>query len=83
MPCIIAGCGNYANHNVSIRLRRPDTSGIWAPNTSAHLCDQHATAGLRIEIILTPQQTGQIETIVHSPGGEPAQRKTPIKNEAW
>lgn len=79
MPCIIAGCNNRGEHNISIRCRREDTSAIWAPNTEAFLCDQHAGDGLAIEIILTPTRTAQIETTV-SGGGTAVARTTPIVN---
>ncbi len=77
MTCIVAGCGP-AYHNISIRLRRPDGTAIWAPNTSAFVCDRHAVLGFTIEIILTPSFNRHIETIVRSPGGQPATRTTPI-----
>ncbi len=80
MPCIVTGCRNLADHNIGIRVRRPDTSAIWAPNTDAFLCDDHATQGLRITIVLTPTGTGAIETEVSSPGGLPVSRTTPIVN---
>jgi len=80
MPCIISGCTNPADHNIGIRVRRPDTSAIWAPNTDAFLCDDHATKGLRITIVLTPTASGEIETDVSSPGGGVVSRTTPIIN---
>jgi hypothetical protein len=79
MPCIIAGCPNPAEHNLSVRLRRPNTSAIWAPNTEAYLCDQHAAQGLRITVLLEPTNTGNIETIVSSSGSS-VTRTTPIAN---
>ena len=80
MPCIIAGCKNRAEHNIGIRLRRPDTSAIWAPNTEAFLCDEHAIQGLKIRIVLMPTATGEIETEVTSQGFV-ASRTTGIINE--
>jgi hypothetical protein len=82
MACIIPGCRNRARHNVGIRLRRPSTRAIWAPNTDAFLCDDHATQGLEITIVLTPTNTGEIETKVSSPGGRVISRTTPIIHHA-
>jgi hypothetical protein len=82
MPCIIAGCRNPATHNVGVRLRRPSTRAIWAPNTPAYLCDHHATQGLKISVVLTPTETGDIETEVSSPGGGSVSRRTPIVQPA-
>ncbi|MBU0463174.1 MAG: hypothetical protein KKE12_06110 [Proteobacteria bacterium] len=80
MRCIITGCNNSAEHNFSARLRRPDTSAIWAPNTEAFLCDDHAVNGMKIKVILEPTQTGNIETEISSPGGRVAKRTTLIIN---
>jgi hypothetical protein len=79
MPCIISGCPNPAEHNLGVRLRRPDTSAIWAPNTEAFLCDDHAGNGLRITVILEPTRTGEIETRIFS-ADNPVSRTTPITN---
>jgi len=78
MSCIVLGCTNYAAHQIGIRLRRPDTSAIWAPDTWAYVCDVHAVQGFDIEIILTPNTSGMIETVVSSPGGVPVTRTTEI-----
>ena len=43
--CIIDGCSNEGVHNFGVRCRRPNTSAIWAPNTNAYLCDEHAEQG--------------------------------------
>jgi len=75
--CIIGGCTNRANNNIGIRLRRPDTSAIWAPNTNAFLCDKHADCGMRITIQMQPNNSRQIETIVGSEGSRPPRRATP------
>lgn len=79
MPCIISGCPNLAEHNLGVRLRRPDTSAIWAPNTEAFLCDDHAGNGLRITVILEPTGTGEIETRIFA-AGNTVSRTTPITN---
>jgi hypothetical protein len=81
--CIVAGCTEYAAHNIGIRLRRPNGTAIWAPNTAAFVCATHATAGFRIQIALTPNTTGEIETEVSSVGsGSTVCRTTPIVQSA-
>ena len=81
--CIVAGCTEFADHNMGVRLRRPDGTAIWAPNTDAFVCDMHATAGFRIQIILTPTTTGEIETEVSSVvPGRTISRTTPIIHPA-
>ncbi len=82
MDCIIAGCPNDAGNNFGVRLRRPNTSAIWAPNTGAYICDQHATQGLQIRISLTPTDSGEIETAVTSETNPIYSRTTPIKHAA-
>ncbi len=80
MPCIVPGCHHEAENNLGVRLRRPDTSAIWAPNTDAFICDAHAAQGWRITVIMQPTNTGDIETNVFSPGPV-IERTTPIVNE--
>ena len=84
MACIVSGCEEYADNNIGIRLRREvvDTTAIWAPNTNAMICDQHASQGFRIEITLIPTNTGNIETVVQSTDGQIVRRTTPITHEA-
>lgn len=80
MPqCLITNCHNNAQNNISIRLRRPDTSAIWAPNSEAFLCDAHAAQGYIINIDLQPVQPLTITTNVSS-GGQVQSRTTPIVN---
>ncbi|KAB8041139.1 hypothetical protein GCM43_19005 [Janthinobacterium aquaticum] len=81
MSCIITGCQNPANNHFGVRLRRTDTSAIWAPNTEAYICDHHAVVGLRIDVQITPSNDGNITTAI-SGGGIPAVRTTPIVNQA-
>lgn len=82
MACIIAGCKNPAPHNFSVRLRRPSTRAIWAPNTEAYMCDQHATQGLKVTVVLEPTETREIETEISSPGGRTVRRRTPVVQPA-
>ena len=79
MWCIFEGCQQEGVHNFSVRLRRPDTSAIWAPNTRAFLCNFHASRGVRIVVLLEPTDRPELETIVRSVG-QPVSRKTPIRH---
>jgi hypothetical protein len=76
--CAIPNCKKEAHHNFGVRLRRPDTSAIWAPNTEAFLCDEHASMGLRITVILEPTNTRSIETTVVGISQTNVERTTPI-----
>jgi hypothetical protein len=80
--CIISGCSNQGKHNFGVRLRRPSTRAIWAPNTDAMICDEHATMGLIVTVELEPVDTRRIETRVSSPGGRTKTRRTPIVKRA-
>lgn len=87
MDCIITGCANDATHQMSVRLRRPETSAIWAPNTYAYLCDIHAVQGLEINMTVTPTVAGTVTINVSGtpgPGGpvKAVTRTTPITNPA-
>jgi hypothetical protein len=81
MACIVPGCKNDAPNNFGVRLRRPNTSAIWAPNTNASVCDQHATQGVRVRVTLDFTQTQQVETNVSAAGGPIASRTTPINHK--
>ena len=66
MPCIFEGCGDPGVHNFGVRLRRPDTTAIWAPNTNAMVCNYHAGHGMRITVQLESIEERVVETRVHS-----------------
>lgn len=82
MACLIPGCNNTGRHDFGVRLRRPSTRAIWAPNTNARLCDEHATRGVRLIIEVVPSNTGKVETSVSSPGGKTVNRTTKIRHKA-
>lgn len=79
--CLVPDCENDADHNLGIRLRRPNTSAIWAPNCNAYLCDDHAEEGCTIMISIIPNSSGKIKTIV-SAGGNAKTRTTDITHAA-
>ena len=78
--CIVLGCKNRAANNISVRLRREDTTAIWAPNTEAFLCNEHAACGLQVDIKIYPNKSKSIETNV-SAGGIVKTRITKISNQ--
>ncbi len=79
MPdCIVPGCPSEALNNLGVRLRRPDTSAIWAPNTAAYVCDRHAVAGARLTVLFEPTDTGEIDVGVFGATHQ-AGRKTLIR----
>ena len=77
MQCIIEGCPNEGKNNFGVRLRRPNTSAIWAPNSDAYICDFHASRGMRVTVLLEATDYGLLETVVRSIG-QPASRTTRI-----
>ena len=77
--CIIPGCKNIAQNNFGVRLRRPDTTAIWAPNTDAYLCDHHATMGVLVEVTLHATNSSSVETRVTGVDPNTANRVTPIR----
>ena len=66
MQCIIEGCEDEGVNNFGVRLRRPNTSAIWAPNTEAFICDFHASRGMKVIVFLEPTEHSELETIVRS-----------------
>jgi hypothetical protein len=82
MHCIISGCDNHADNNFGIRLRRADTSAIWAPNSSAYICDLHAVQGLKITVVVEANPTGKIQTKIGGVGTALVSRTTKITNAA-
>jgi hypothetical protein len=79
--CIVPGCGRDGRNNLGIRLRRPDTSALWAPNTEAFVCDRHAVSGARITIFYEGNDTAEVEIRVHGASAA-VSRVTPIRQEA-
>lgn len=80
--CMVPGCRNEGKHTLTLRMRRTDTSAVWAPTTDFKVCDKHATEGCDIEVIYRPKRTGVVNMDVYSPakdGSEMhARRRNPI-----
>lgn len=79
--CVIHGCSNEGTHTLGVRCRRRDTTAVWAPNTGAYLCDEHATQGMQITLILAPTDSGTIRTRVLATDGNVEARTTPIADQ--
>jgi hypothetical protein len=77
--CVVPGCPVEARNNLGIRLRRPDTSAIWAPNTEAYVCDTHAESGARIVVFYEATDSDQVDVHVHGATSE-ASRTTQIRH---
>jgi hypothetical protein len=66
--CIVPGCRRSGQNTLSVRVRKPDTTAVWAFETSAHVCDLHAHSGARIGLVWEPTTTGKIEFNVQGAG---------------
>jgi hypothetical protein len=69
MLCIISGCKNQADNVFGVRLRNPDTNAIWAPNTAALICDQHAISGIKVTVLLEETSDKKVTTTVRNTNG--------------
>lgn len=81
MQCIIGGCRNTANNTFGVRLRNLETNAVWAPNTGALICDAHAVAGIRVNVVLEATTDHRVQTTVSSPGGVPVVKSMRITKE--
>jgi hypothetical protein len=78
--CIFEGCRNDAQNEIGVRLRYPpQKNAVWAPDTRAYVCDEHARQGMRVHLTLEPTYDGEVETVVRTTtGGAAVTRRTPI-----
>jgi len=62
MPdCLVPGCTASAENSLGVRLRKPDSTAIWAPQTYAYICDTHARSGARVSLAYEATRTGCVE----------------------
>ena len=62
MPeCLVPGCTSNAQNTLGVRLRKPDSTAIWAPQTYAYICDAHARSGARVALAYEATDTGRVE----------------------
>lgn len=59
--CFIPGCDNQAYYTLNLRLRRADTTAVWAPSTDAYVCDEHALCGAELRIRWEPTTTQKVD----------------------
>lgn len=79
MPtCAVPGCTNPAKNILGVRLRKEDTTAIWAPNTEVYLCNIHASTGYDIQISLTSKTPDEVTTNVTVNGSAPITRNMAI-----
>jgi hypothetical protein len=76
--CIVPSCRRNALNNLGVRLRKPDTSAIWAPNANAYVCDVHARSGALVTLIYETNDSGRVELAVQG-AGKPVVRRTAIR----
>lgn len=78
MPeCAVPGCPIAANNGLGVRIRRPSTAAIWARETGAHLCDQHASGGARLTLVFEATDSDQIQFVTYG-ASSPVERTTPV-----
>ena len=64
--CIVPGCSRSGKNKLGVRLRKPDTSAIWSPETDAHVCDTHARSGARLVILYEATNSGRVEIVTRA-----------------
>ena len=82
MKCIVPDCRNQAVNGLGLRLRKPSTRAVFAPECEAYICKEHAEGGGTFTIDFAPSGKGTVETIVQSGGRVAKRRRTPIRNSA-
>lgn len=84
--CIVPNCQRDGLHAITLRLRRPDTSAVWAPNTDAYLCDEHAVGGAEIELTFRVKRTRRLDISTRGENrgkvGIPVSKAVPITQGA-
>lgn len=88
--CVVPGCNEAGKHKLGVRCRvwhepspipgKSKTSALWAPDSDAFLCDQHALGGAHITLIFEPNDSGETAVkVIAAPHGD--DRRTPIRHE--
>lgn len=60
MPCLFPGCPNEGRNNVGARCRvwhdehptKKKSDALWAPNSNGYICDEHASGGMHVTVLL-------------------------------
>jgi hypothetical protein len=88
--CVVPGCENPGKHRLGVRCRvwhepspiagKSKTSALWAPDSDAFLCDQHALGGAHITLIFEPNDSGETAVrVIAAPYAD--DRRTPIRHK--
>lgn len=85
--CVVPGCVRQGKHKLGVRCRVWDentpgkgkTGALWAPDTAAFLCDDHAMSGARITLLYEPNEAEEISVRVIATQ-QMEERTTPIKH---
>jgi hypothetical protein len=80
VSCIVPGCSRTGRNKLGVRLRKPDTTAIWSPETDAHVCDTHARSGARLTVIYEANETGRVEIRTYG-ASEPIVKRLTIRTE--
>ena len=86
--CIVPGCRSEGRNKLGVRCRvwhdgpyphgKGKTGALWAPDTDAFLCDEHALGGATMTLLYEPDGSGQTTVrvigAIHVEG-----RRKPIK----
>lgn len=75
--CMVQGCPNEGRNKIGVRCRvwhhmhpnKKKTDSLWAPDTDAYLCDEHALAGGRVTIMFEPDDSEEITVQVVTRAG--------------
>jgi hypothetical protein len=89
-PCVVPGCPKPGKHKLGVRCRvwhepspipgKSKTAALWAPDSDAFLCDEHALGGAYITLIYEPNKSGETAVkVIAAPYAE--DRRTPIRHE--
>jgi hypothetical protein len=79
---MVPSCNEPARNYLGIRMRKPSTRAVWAPNADAFLCKEHAERGGKFTIEFDPGTNRTIEAEVHCGGSRITTRTTPIRRRA-
>ena len=79
---MVPGCTAEARNYLGLRLRKPSTRAVWAPNADAFLCKKHAEGGGSFDITYDPSSSGTVEVTVYCGGHKVTDRTTPIRRRA-
>jgi hypothetical protein len=79
---MVPGCNETARNQLGIRLRKPSTLAVYAPNVDAYLCKQHAEGGGAFAITFDPGTSQTVDMSVFCGGQQITDRVIPIKKRA-